>query len=611
MTGQSEDNTDEHVTAPSISPARAGGAALLLVCIMALFAVSVWMRSPWLGMVPEPPANISINPEINSGLSMRAVNEWLSSEPVPAYRRVFLVFGAALETNSTVLRMREIAYMPLSWLPLYWYGRAKVAPLSMTDIHVMSLLCQAVVVFASGLLVYLVQFSRYGIRPAFLGGLAAAAFQTFLPGPLYLNLYCFFPDIAVLPVLAVLLLAEHFRDEALRADRRRAGRMFGALVAVLLFIGGMVEWLMYPVAVALALKRALSGEFGHTLRGVVAGLAKSMIPTACAACMFFFYVTVNTGWVEVLIKFLIHASVVEASVAESDLIPVYVMQYLPRALGSWALLPLAVVLLVGIVGYPSAALAARKHGVASFPAPALAVLFVLAVGCVGDVLLLRDHHIENPHTALKFCLPYGVGLGLLVGAARRAQLQSYSLLRSARKRVVAIAVLVFASIAWLRMTTPDFHALMSPGTNRYQENASRFTPELMEPDMLFASFALGHADHFVGPAFYHRQVYPMAAMADWLPMLAGKASNPLMPEMFVPYFQKGQALGLAPDWEAPLPEDFTVGFVHWRDEPAPPEFETIARYAKRVVDTAHAKLYVLDAAAIRAYFEDHPISAES
>ncbi len=52
-----------------------------------------------------------------------------------------------------------------------------------------------------------------------------------------------------------------------------------------------------------------------------------------------------------------------------------------------------------------------------------------------------------------------------------------------------------------------------------------------------------------------------------------------------------------------MPQAFTIGFAHWKEETPPPIFNTLAPIANQRFETQHAILYLLDQDSILALAE--------
>jgi len=565
----------------------------LLLIVTALFALSLLPRLPYLGTVGVPVSGESINPEINSLISARSVNEWLEERPA-LHHLVIMCFPETFERPTPGLRVREIAYFPITWLPLYAYGLATGDPIGIKEVQILTLLCHFLVALPLALLVHLLLRRHFAPVTALTYAAITALLVFFLPGAHYLFLYCYFPDVAVLPLIAWTLYLEALRDDARHSGDLRRARLLGIAVALFVFTGALTEWVGYLVGGALALKRILFDSPPITLRRAIETTFRTLLPVAAAALLFATWVTINTGWMEVLFKFLVHTGISEGNVDESQLWTVYFDRYAIWVLGH---LGNTLFWLLGLFMLLASASCLRPGFARRSPRPLSSAiappLFVLYVGIFTDIFLLSDHHVENPHTALKLVLPLSIALPLAAALISRV-LTSPGAAWSRRSHC-RHATLTSASALFLLALDPSIYRdQLHQGTRRFEENAARLEAPLMQPDMLFATFALRDEDIFAAQLFYGRQVHPLNTLEETLPYLTRELA-PLDESPEIKHiFEIGRILGLNPPFVYRMPPAFTIGFTHWKEESPPPVFNTLAPIANQRIETQHAILYLLN-----------------
>lgn len=565
----------------------------LLLIVTALFAFSLLPRLPYLGAVGVPVSGESINPEINTLISARSVNEWFEERP-PLHHLVIMCFPETLERPTPGLRVREIAYFPITWLPLYAYALATNDPIQLHEVQALTLLCQFLVALPLALLVHLLLCRHFAPLTSLAYATITALLVLYLPGARYLFLYCYFPDVAVLPFVAWTLYLEALRDDARHTGNAKRASRLGIAVSLFIFTGALTEWLGYLIGGALALKRILLDGTPFTLRGAVNTTFRTLLPVAAAALLFATWVTINTGWMEVLFKFLVHAGISEGNVDESQLWTIYFDRY-----ANWVLGHLGNMLfwLFGIFTMLAAAQWLRPQYARRFPRTLTQALvpplFTLYVGIFADILLLPDHHVENPHTALKLVLPMSIALPLSVALLSRV-LTSPGAAWAHRSHLRHAALTAALALLLLALDPSIYRDQIHTGTRRFEENAAKMDAPLMQPDILFATFAHGGEDIYAAPLFYGRQVQTLTTLQDTLPYLT-RELQPLdeSPEI-KRIFEIGRILGLNPPFLFRMPQAFTIGFAHWKEETPPPIFNTLAPIANQRFETQHAILYLLD-----------------
>ncbi len=578
---------------------------VLLVIVLALFAASLPTRLPYIGSVGEPVPNQSVNPEINSALSAHAVNEWIEKD-LPLYALVVSCYPETMDRATVGMRIREMAYFSLTWLPLYFYSYFSGNLIDISHVQILSLLCQFMVVLGLSLTSYTVTRPAIGSSAAISLAALTCLFATFLPGARYLFLYCYFPDVAVLPLVAWLLYFEALRDDARLNQKSATLKQLELFVGFFIFTAALTEWLAYLIAGAIGLKRVMLDNSVRSWSMAISTFSKPLIPVAAAALVFSIWVTVNTGWLEVAARFLIHTGIADGNVDESHIWVTFFGNYYIWIMGSIAAHCQWFIGAFTIFGMASI-LRSRLRG--KLPNPLLLratpPIFVLLLGILADVFLLTDHHVENPHTALKFVLPFSLGIPIVfytVGTWLAKPIRRVYFGGGLQYHALALALPWIISISLLLLNTSVYDDHIHMGTSRYRDYAERLDPPLMRPEMLFATFAHGDADIFIGPLYYKRQIYPFVHMEYLLPVLA-RQRGPMDDTLgWIVVLEIGRLLGICPPFLHPLPDRFDVGFVHWREESLPEEYATVAGYATEVIDTENAKLYILDQDAVVEYW---------
>lgn len=569
------------------------GAVGAATVTLLLFSVSVWIRAPYLGQSAEVPPGASVNTASNTAVSVMSVNQWLK-DGLPLYRHVVFASPPAFDTATPPLQVREVAYSPLTWQPLYLFGLLADRPVWVDDAQLLSLLLHLLVVLGSALLVYYAALPWMPLPTAALCAMATGALLTFLRGPLFIFFISYFPDMAVILFFAPLLLAEAMRDRARAQGDAAAARRTELAIVLLLFTGALVEWFVFILAATIGLKRVMEGQYGQNpMRWFLGGL-RTVAPVLAALVLIAFYVTINKGWAEVVFKFVVHTGLMEASVDEGLYVPVFLHAYFADLLGGAGYLPLHVALAGGLLSFPVLLAWSSRRALA----PLASLPFMASASCLIASLFLIDHHIENPHAALKFVVPFALSFSLLplvlVLAVRPEPL-------SGKRYGVAIAV---AAAAFLYYSSADYRRYFDVMGHRHDDNAAMLTDDVLEPDLVFATFMRDEADLYNGPIYYGRRLYPVSHLEDYLPRLTGYVPEfPIPPDLeaALRWFQKWN---LTTEWVYPFPSQFEIALMHWNDEPVPAEVWAAAAWATRVVDAPYYVMYVLNRQDLCTYYDE-------
>ncbi|MBI1317645.1 MAG: hypothetical protein GC168_01685 [Candidatus Hydrogenedens sp.] len=559
---------------------------ILVLGVGLLFGISLGMRAPWLGMLPD--REEYTNADIVLAMSVRNVNEWLADTEKPLLSR-FIVYctGPSVEVGDGMWRMREIAYFPLSWMPLYAVGRMTGSPVTVQTAQLVNMGYQFLAALGLALLVATALRPAWPRAAATIAGLAASSLVLFLPGPYFYYFYTYFPDMVVVPVFVWAILLELWRDDAAAKPLRRG---IVAAQAVLLFAGVLSEWLFIPFTFALLLKRALLGEFGATLAGWVKGVVATLGPGAAGMAVFLLYWVWNQALYELFVKFIIHTGTNDHGPSLESYVPVFWFAYVRWALGWYA--PQFLWAAIGVSTAAFLAAAAARHRGAAIPPNLLRIivaLFLTGFPMMLYSLLLRAHEAENNYESAKFAVPAAAALTLLPAVALQLR-KRRSALQAAAAYASSAAVSLIAA-GWIAVASPGVPAMMHVGTDRLQRIAKELAPEQLEPDVLFASFIRNNGDAINSSVVFGQMIRPYEDLPIFLPRFAGVV--PYTYPLIQAFLRPGYEMGLTPEIDYTPPAHFTVGLLYPAEGPVPEALAPLAPYARQRDSSAY-RMLVLD-----------------
>jgi hypothetical protein len=339
---------------------------VLLVTISIMFLASFLWRMPWLGKLPDTDPHL--NADMITALGVRNVNEWLDARSEHLFSRyVVQILPYSVEVGDTIWRMREIAYFPLTWFPLYAAARLTGQPATVEGAQLLNLLCHFLVALAIAWAVFEVLTPRWPSSAAFVLACSASALEIFLPGPAFYHLYTYFPDMSVLPAVVWTIFLELMRGHPGVRQSPVMVRVVRYAQYLLMFSGVLLEWLFIPLTATILLKRILLGEYGWRVRTVVRGTVETLLPGTIGMSVFFAYWVWNKALYEIYLKFIIHTGTHGHGPDVALYFPVFWGQHVPWAIGGYAPAFLWSLLGIGILGFLFLTIQQRDPGKAMDP----------------------------------------------------------------------------------------------------------------------------------------------------------------------------------------------------------------------------------------------------
>lgn len=226
-----------------------------------------------------------------------------------------------------------------------------------------------------------------------------------LPGPFYLFDKCYFAYEAVVPLAALYLLLEMLREEPLS---KRAALCLSVAQGATAFLGTFTEWLFPLVAVAVYVKRLVSGELGRRPRPLLRGTLLFWFPVGLALSLFAAQVLLLGGLAYLQDRFLLRTGASQGFLSAMSSLNPFWHRHMLRFFGGTgiaALLAATVALLA--LGVLMVIRRVRRRPQDACMRTALWLGLATLLPCVAHVELLRNQSSFLLHgfEALKFSIP--------------------------------------------------------------------------------------------------------------------------------------------------------------------------------------------------------------
>lgn len=571
-----------------------------------LLGVLYLHRDGW-GKLPSPSTQYWVrNADAALGIGLWNVKAWQKEGLFPWDWMIFTA-PECVEFEGRLYRDPHAAYFPLAWLPLYGvtFGVADISR-CIVRAQVFMVLAQVCWAFFLGAAVLYSTYRIVGpIQRLFLA-LGTMLLILGTPRSLWCFFYSYTADFLVLPLYAfavfLYIIGYHTVPQS---DDRKSRQCVDKIMAALIFLGCLIEWVFVPFAVCLWIVTTLENRAKHsTLREILRQSLYIFLPVAAALLVFFSWIAWQHAYVELAIKFLQRTAIVKAAEPESEFWSRFWWRYLPDHVHASAPYFIPAVFLAASAGLYFSFFSCRQRflGTSLYAfRPLSALLFLVTVPCCLHALLLRDHYVETPYTALKFLMPFTVGwvcvAVILIAASGTSRAPRISALINN-----TVAGLFLMGIALCLVFQQDrTRALLQQDARDYAPFFSQ-TANLLPPQakmVLMADAMATLTDTLNVMPFFMQPVWRLEDFPEWAARLTYRFRNTkqflftctLLPPWLFRY------VALEP---LPPPEIFQVGVLYARGS-EPPLIRALAPFAREVRQNAHYRLLVLEKADLERY----------
>lgn len=238
---------------------------LVVVFTFTLFSYTVEVRRPWFGKLSP------YHHQWLTGSAVKFTKNWYREG---ALKLRFVMFEEPRSVEFPTLDSREpyISYPPGTIFPLYIISKLKgdePGPAVVMAYNIANHLLIAL--FLALMAFFLLYGARFSAPFSFAMALVPPVVEMLMPAPLYWHQNVFFSDQAVILPIALFLFLEVIRDHV--TGNKAVAYMLAGLQAAVFICGALTDWIFYFVAVAVFIKRILTGAFRkRLLRGAINAL---------------------------------------------------------------------------------------------------------------------------------------------------------------------------------------------------------------------------------------------------------------------------------------------------------------------------------------------------
>lgn len=556
------------------------------------------------------------NGDLATAVSLYNVNRWLRDQ-TPFWKWMVYAYPKSIEYGDHLFRVREIAYFPSSWLPLYMAGKMTGGHATLSAAQVLMMSAHLIWAVFLGLAVF---FALKPLAPLWVTAVSATVSGCLILGGSSSLRYMFFsywPDFLVLPLYTATVALETYRIGCF-AEEPHPAHMFSRtdlLLGVLLFVGSLTDWLFVILALCLwCLRLGLGFCMQRGIRWLLRETAVWGIPCGLAAAVFLTWSYSQDTFIELFAKFFLHAGVTAGNEPEAEFWRRVWLRYIPANLGAPspyllpAFLVFSVVFPCFVALYGLKSRAQRSNSMRYWPMSVM--VFLISVPCLGHTLLFRDHALEVPYSGLKFLMPWAVMLSLgstwMMWRIARAWLSP--LYKNAP--VWAMVVSLVLPTAWLSYQLPQAMQELHQSSDRLPSAYNAIASYLPKntPTVIFADFIRTPLDVHNSFVEFEQPVWRIADFAEWNARLNSQVLNP---RQFLEFLQitpepvRGH-LTLAP---LTAPSRFTVVLVFDNTRAEDATIRAIRPFTREVHVYADYQLFILDEAGMQKYW--HSMAPEN